>query len=187
VKPAPASRPRPAARRAPRSLTQLRIRDLRRLAAHRFAFASESQASITLVDILAQHLAMLPGDPRKRIAKLLDHEVIWYGIERFDALLDEIKAGVKWWKSAALGWHLHLTEHERATCKITTIEAAGISPEQRKAINLEKRRQRYAKARDEEGRKPRDQWLADHAEKPWIKAEISRAKWYRLKRETGVG
>lgn len=132
-----------------------------------------------MVEVLAHHLARLPGDPRKRIAQFLDHEARWYGTERFDDLLDQIKEGPKWWKAPALGWHLRLTEQERTICKITTIEAAGVSPEQRKALNLEKRRAKYVAARQSAGRKPRAQWLAEHASKPWIAAGMSRAKWYR--------
>jgi hypothetical protein len=167
------------------TITELRVRDIRRLAAHRFSFSNETPPGIAMVEILAQHLAMLPGDPRKRIAQFIDHEARWYGIERFDDLLDQLKERPKWWKAAELGWHLRLTEHERTTCKITTIEAAGVSPEQRKEINREKRKQRAAAARQAKGSKPRAQWLAEHSAKPWITAGISRAKWYRSHRETG--
>lgn len=167
------------------TVNQLRIRDLRRLIAHRFAFAVESPLAIALLETLANHLAALPGDPRKRIAALIDSEARWYGIERFDALLDQIKDGLKRWRAAELGWHLRLTEQERAKLKITTIEAAGVSPEQRAEINREKRKQRAADARKAKGAKPRAQWLAEHATKPWTAAGISRRSWYRHRRGTG--
>jgi hypothetical protein len=161
------------------SITQLRVRDIRQLASHRYAFASESPASIIMVEALAHHLALLPGDPRKRIAQFLDHEARWYGIERFDDLLEELKETRKWWKAAALGWHLKLTIHEREKLGIVTIEAAGVSPEQRKEMNREKRKQRAAADRLSKGSKPRAEWLAEHSAKPWIAEGISRRTWRR--------
>lgn len=182
MKPKPSGKPKPQPRAASNrhfSITQLRVKDLRRLAEARYAFASESPASVIMVEVLAHHLALLPGDPRKRIAQFLDHECRWYGIERFDNLLEELKTKRKWWKAAALGWHLKLTPQERERCGIVTIEAAGISSEQRAEINREKRKQRAAAKRQAKGSKARAEWLAQHSQKPWITAGMSRAKWYR--------
>lgn len=175
----PKHQPRPAPRTRRLTITELRVKDIRRLAAHRCSFSNDTDAGAAMVEILAQHLALLPGDPRKRIAQLIDHEARWYGIERFDDLLDRIKEGPKWWKAAALGWHLRLTEHERTICKIVTIEAAGVSAEQRAEINREKRKQRAAAARQAKGAKPRAEWLAEHSAKPWIAEGISRRTWKR--------
>lgn len=184
VKPKPRQAPSRASKRG-MTITDLRVRDLRRLQSHRHAFAVESPMAIALLEALAQHLWQLPGDGRKRIAQVIDHEARWYGIERFDDLLEQIKERPKYWKAGALGWHLKLTEQERNRLGICTIEAAGVSPEQRAEINREKRKQKAAEARKAKGAKPRTEWLAEHAQKPWIEAGISRASWYRQRRETG--
>jgi hypothetical protein len=84
-----------------------------------------------------------------------------------------------------LGLRQRVTNQERERLRIWTIAAYDMTAEERK----EQRRARAAaRKRRQRNRKPRAAYLAGSIAraKPWEKAGISRATWYRQNRETSV-
>jgi hypothetical protein len=106
---------------------------------------------------------------------------------------DEIDvAALRSLRAQALGIGLQLTAAIRAKLGITSIAPCDQTPEQRAAARRAKRRERDRKRRQRKRKATRAEWLAANTvskDKPWEKAGMSRAKYYReqarAKRETG--
>jgi hypothetical protein len=79
-----------------------------------------------------------------------------------------------------LGRHLRLTDLERTTLCITTIEAHDVTARERKEIRALKKAQRQRQRRREKGARPRTQYEASSLSKlkPWEQANMSRSTWY---------
>jgi hypothetical protein len=95
-----------------------------------------------------------------------------------------LKAGPHWYHPRSLGNNLEIDDEDRERLQAWTIEAWNISKEQRKVLNLEKRRKAEERRRRKAGAK--SQAESDMRTKPWEADGISRATYYRRKqRETG--
>jgi len=168
-------------------MAALRVRDLLKLMRARHGHTLPNDATGRAnAEIIAHHLAALPGDQQRRISNWLELWAPWMPIAQARALTTEATTKPKRWRADALAWRLHIIEIDRATLGITTIGATDCSKLERKARRKQRNRLRMQEKRRNAGIKPRAQYLADvkARAKPWEAAGISRATWYRH-RETG--
>lgn len=173
-------------RRPSSSISTLRIADLSRLIRARHGYVLPNDAAgNAAAEIMAHHLAVLPGDPRKRTGNWLQVWAPWMTIAAADALMTEAIMRPQRWRADKLAWKLKLIEIDRAALQITTIGAIDLSKAER--IKRRKERNRLAKLakRLAKGAKPRAQYLAASITKakPWAAEGISRASWYRRMRQ----
>jgi len=96
----------------------------------------------------------------------------------------------KMMKSDGVAGLLNVTLTERTTIGLNTIGACDVSKSERKKMAKERKRQqdrdRQAKNREARGcknRKSHEALTITH-QKPWVEAGVSRATWYRQRRET---
>lgn len=136
--------------------------------------------------IAAHHLASLGDDPAFIIDTWFRRWAPWLSLKEAQWLIGEAVSNPKRWRADTLAWRMRLTEAERSALGITTIGAIDLSKSER----AKRRRQRNIAAkraaRRAKGAMTRAQYLASvKTEKPWIKAGMSRATWYRRQsRET---
>jgi hypothetical protein len=121
-------------------------------------------------------MAFLPDDQR---ATWLDRHAAWMDAEIRDSIL---RLGPHWYSSRSLGDHLEVDNDDRERLKVWTVEAYDITKEQREVINREKNRQSHERGRRKAGAKPREQSL--ERMQPWKLLGMSRAKFYRLPKES---
>jgi hypothetical protein len=91
-------------------------------------------------------------------------------------------------KADALGCDLGLTSEARTRLGIHTIGPCDQTRAYRLALAKERKREKD-RVRRHQGRQPRTEYLASHSTsrtKPWEAEGMSRAKWYRLRRETSM-
>ena len=94
----------------------------------------------------------------------------------------------RWCSPRVLGNRLNLRDRERQQYGIRHIRPIDVSDEElidrRKAKARARERQRRLKS----GGRSREDYLANSLsrQKPWLAQGMSRARWYRLKRETGA-
>lgn len=173
------------ARKQPPSLGALRIKDLSRLFRARYGTEQpDDDDGRDNVRIMAHHLAMLAGDPRRRVTSWVQMHAPWLSIRELDRLLAEVVTRPRRWKAQRLAWRLRLTEADRKTLQITTIGSIDVGTADRLKARQERNRIAKLLARRAKGVKPRAQYLATsiNAAKPWQTAGISRATWYRRTR-----
>jgi hypothetical protein len=83
-----------------------------------------------------------------------------------------------WYWGRSLGQHLELYDEDRERLEAWTIEAVDVTKEQRKTINLEKRKKSWERYRRKQGIKPREQSAS--RTKPWEAAGFNcRRTWER--------
>jgi hypothetical protein len=86
-----------------------------------------------------------------------------------------------------LAQRLGVTDAMRTELRLTTIGATDVSKAERAERRRQLNKERLKANRREAGVKPRAEYLANalSRSKPWELEGISRATWYRRKRETG--
>lgn len=176
-------------RSAPRTKPQfasLRLRDLTKLIRARHGVELPNDAAgLLMVEIVAHHLAMLNANPIDRINRWVDLWAPWYRIGELKTLREEVLRNPKRWKADQLAWVLRLIEADRRALGITTIGAIDMGKRERMARRRQRSRARRMAKHRANGVKTRAEYLATVASpKPWIAAGISRATWFRRKRET---
>lgn len=178
--------PRRASRRSPMQLVALRMRDLARLFRSRWGITlPNDDAGRDDLKIALNHLACL-AHPRGHIAHWIEIWAPWLTAAEQREIVPPILANPQRWKADALAWRLRLTKEERTMLAITTIGAVDESKAARTKRRRSRDRQRKENARRSQGVLPRKEYEAKSAAvtKPWITEGISRATWYRRKRET---
>jgi len=125
---------------------------------------------------ICRTMAFLPKDRRPR---WLDRYAPWMNAEIRDSILS---LGPYWYSARSLGNHLEVDNEDRERLQVWTVEAFDINEEQRRMINLEKDRQAQERRRRNNGAKPQAESLSRL--KPWESLNMSRAKFYRLPKET---
>lgn len=196
----------PRRRISVRRMAAVRMAELYRLAVHRRAygiFLSPDQWSIAIAETLAA--APRGASPTGKAGR----EIRWAGLDlmslrremaKFDLGTfsdDELATIVRAvdssrehddfarTRSDTLAKHLSVTAEERWLCNIRTIGAIDETPAERRVRNRAEKNERDKKRqRTNRAGKHRPQSKSLSAEKPWEKAGISRATWYRQKRET---
>lgn len=172
-------------RRTPMQLVALRLKDLARIFHHRYGITlPDDDAGRDDLEVAINHLASL-ARPRKHISDWIELWAPWLPPKEQRDLVGAALATPQHWKADQLAWRLRLTAQERRMLGITTIGAI----DENKAARAKRRRtldkQRKADARRANGAIPRKQYEAQSVEHamPWIDEGISRATWYRRKRD----
>lgn len=173
-------RPRP-------TMATLRVRDLTVLAKGRFGLVlPDTQPGRSFANVMAHHLAALPGDPRKRISPWLRSWCPWLPLIDAETLLVECLTRPQRWSADKLAWRLRLLAADRTALRITTIGSIDESREQRAKRRKALDKARKATARKAKGTISRAQYLAKSISraKPWQSLGMSRAAWYRAGKPT---
>lgn len=173
-------------RRSPMQLVTLRLNDLANIFRHRYGIVlPDDDAGRDDLEVAINHLASL-ARPRRHIADWIGLWAPWITAADQQEMVGKALANPKHWKADQLAWRLRLTAQERRMLGVTTIGAI----DENKAARTKRRRmldrERKALARRTKGAKPRKDYEAQSTEQasPWITDGISRATWYRRKRET---
>lgn len=164
------------------SMASLRLRELHRLFAARYGpTLPDDDAGRDDIEIVAHHLAWLPGNTRTRIDSWIALYAPWMGIDERGMLIDRVTTGRKRWSADELARLLGLTMKERTKLAIRTIGAIDMSKRER--IKLRKERNRFATnaRRRAQGVRTRKEYLANAASRlePWKAEGMSERTWYR--------
>jgi hypothetical protein len=110
----------------------------------------------------------------------------WMTFAELATLIQDVEERPRRWRADKLAWRLRLTRADRDRLGITTIGAIDFSLAERQARRRQRDKLRKELSRRMQGTKPRAQYEAQAVSraKPWIVAAVSRATWYRRKRET---
>jgi hypothetical protein len=103
--------------------------------------------------------------------------------------INRIPPKERWREPDELGKILQVTNEERERLKLWTIHPCDMTSDELEEHRKAKARAKRRHNRQVRGIKPRKQWLAENSKsrvKPWEAEGISRAKWYRRQRETGL-
>jgi hypothetical protein len=175
-----------APRRTPMQLVALRLHDLAKIFRHRYGVVlPDDDAGRDDLVVAVNHLASL-ARPRRHITNWIELWAPWLTAGEQRDIVGAALANPQHWKADALAWRLRLTKEERRMLGVTTIGAI----DENKAARAKRRRQiereRKARQRRAKGAKPRKVYEAQSISSamPWISEGISRATWYRRKRET---
>lgn len=170
-------------------MAALRIRDIAQLYRSRYrGELPHDPVGLDAARIAVHHLACLSGDPRKRIGGWLRLWAPWLSLLEAEQLLVEAITKPLRWRADKLGWRLRVTEQERRALGITTIGAIDLPKAERIARRKASAKHRKLQLRRAQGAKPRAEYEAasTNRAKPWIAAGLSRASWYRKRRETSA-
>jgi len=164
------------------NLGAIRIREIVSLLQHRYGgdqLPPGADADVANY-VLACHLALLPGDPHRRLNSHLDMRAAWMTRAERDALIVRALGNPYRWTAARLGQKLGLKDAERDRLKITTIRSTDGLPSKERKRNRDRERRR--RERESAGCMKRTDYLEQSKERlePWNKLSISRATWYRL-------
>lgn len=171
---------------SPMQIVALRLNDLATLFRSRYGITlPDDDAGRDDLRIAINHLACLPR-PRPSIMHWLEIWAPWMPVAEAAELAGAAIASPRRWKADALAWALRLTMEQRTMLGITTIGAFDVPKSARTKLRKKRDRERKANQRRANGVKPRKVYEAQSISraKPWIAEGISRATWYRRKRET---
>lgn len=167
-------------------LLTLRLHDLAKLFHHRYRGPElpDDDAGRDDLWIALNHLACLPH-PRAACMAWVEKWAPWMPLAEASETASRAMVNPTRYKADALAWKLKITKEERRMLGITTIGAVGENKGMRTKRRKEQDRQRKINQRRSAGAKPRDQYEQQSASraKPWELEGISRATWYRRKRE----
>ncbi|WP_316176247.1 hypothetical protein [Bradyrhizobium sp. SZCCHNRI1073] len=137
--------------------------------------------------VALNHLACLPR-PRPAIMRWIEVWAPWMSVKAASELAAQVIANPQRWKADPLAWRLRLTFEDRTMLGITTIGAIDMNKAARTKRRKAADRERKARERRTKGAKPRKAYLEQSLAraKPWQAEGISRATWYRRRRETGA-
>jgi len=173
--------------RKPLSMAALRCAEIDRLLVARYGTVLPADdAGAEDARIMAHHLALMSGDPRRRITAWTGKRTPWMAPDAAERLIEQTIAKPLRWRADKLGKLLNLVEADRRRLGITTIGAADVTKEQRAAARKARKREAMQRRRRNAGAKPRSEYEAAAAGhgKPWEAEGVSRATWYRRHRDT---
>ena len=175
-------------RPSPMQLIGLRMRDLTALFRSRYGGTTllpDDDAGREDLFVAVNHLACL-AHPRKHISSWIETWAPWLTIAEQRDLVGPALANPQRWKADALAWRLRLTKEQRNMLGITTIGAIDEGKAARTKRRRQRERERRMASRRAKGAIPRVEYekRALSRAKPWEAEGISRASWYRRKRET---
>lgn len=174
-------------RGSPVQIVALRLKDLAAVFRARYGVTlPDDDAGRDDAELAAHHLAGLEH-PTGRIRQWLELWAPWMSIGEQKQIITSAIVNKRHWSADQLAWRLRLTAADREALGVTTIGAIDRGKGARTKRRKERERQRKANQRRAAGIKPRDQYEASAISraKPWKAEGISRASWYRRKRETG--
>lgn len=174
-------------RRSPMQLIALRLHDLAILFRSRYGRGElpDDDSGRDDLRIAVNHLACLPR-PQKAIAVWLELWAPWLTLAERAEIVRPILDNPMRWKADALAWRLRLTMEQRTLLGITTIGAIDMNKAARTKRRNAAKRKHLQSRRRKQGAITRVQYEANSISraKPWKAEGISRATWYRRKRET---
>ena len=127
---------------------------------------------------ICRTMAFLPNDRRRQ---WLDQNADWMDAPTRDYILS---LGPYWYAPASLGNRLELYDEDREKLEAWSIEAVGITKEQRHMINREKNRKAQERRRRKNGAKPQAQ--SERRARPWEAMKISESTYYRRKKRDTI-
>jgi hypothetical protein len=169
-------------------LVALRLADLATLFRSRYGRElPDDDAGRDDLRIALNHLACL-AHPRSHITNWIEIWAPWLTAAEQRDLVPPILANPQRYKADALAWRLRLTMEQRTVLGITTIGAIDMPKAQRSKRRREYQRKWQAGKRRKQGMKPRKMYEEQSISRaqPWKLEGVSRATWYRRKRETSV-
>src|SRR5882724_6348817 len=172
-------------RPSPMQLVTLRLHDLARIFRSRYGLTlPDDDAGRDDLEVAINHLASL-ARPRKHMSDWIDLWAPWLTGQEQRQMIGDAIANTQHWKADQLAWRLRLTAEERKVLGVTTIGAVDENKAARTRRRRKLDRERKAKARRSKGSKSRNIYEANSTEQamPWIDRGISRATWYRRKRD----
>lgn len=139
------------------------------------------------IKLAVDHLGAL-AHPARAITRWIGLWAPWLSIGEQQQYLVQGISHRRNWTADQLAWRLRLTKEERKMLGITTIGAIDMPKAARKKRRRDRERMRKANQRRAQGVKPRDEYEGQSLERtqPWKAEGISRATWYRRKRETAT-
>jgi hypothetical protein len=177
-------------RPSPMQLIGLRMRDLCIVFRSRYPgrdHLPDDDAGRDDLYIAINHLACL-AHPRKHVADWIDAWAPWLTAGEQRDLVGRALANPQRWTADQLAWRLRLTKEQRTMLGITTIGAIDEAKAARTKRRREREKQRRKATRRSQGALPRNIYEGQSISrtKPWETDGISRASWYRRRRETGT-
>ncbi|MDB5937583.1 MAG: hypothetical protein JWQ01_4927 [Massilia sp.] len=172
-------------RRSPMQLVGLRLNDLAKLFRSRYGTTlPDDDAGRDDLMVAVHHLASL-AHPRGHMTRWLEVWAPWLTIVEQKAIMAEAIANPQRWTADGLAWRLRLTKEQRTMLGITTIGAIDESKAMRAKRRKQLDRQRKENARRAQGIKPRATYEHQSLSKakPWEVEGISRASWYRRRKQ----
>lgn len=131
----------------------------------------------------------LGPDAKRRVHNTVETWAPWLDAkERFELVsqIERIPARDRKVKATTLGQRLRVTSEEREYLKLWTVTPFDLTDKQLKEQRKAKKRARDRRRRRAAGSKPRTEYEAASVSraKPWLAFGISRATWFRKRRET---
>lgn len=175
-------------RRSPMQLVTLRLNDLAKLFRGRYGHVlPDDDAGRDDMLVAINHLACLPH-PQKPIDCWLEIWAPWLTVKERKAIVGDALASPQRWKADALAWRLRLTAADRHALGITTIGAIDenkAARSKRRKAQARKRMQAYRKAKGARSRATYEGQSREQAA-PWLDEGISRAQWYRRRKQAAM-
>lgn len=169
-----------------RTMAAARISELTRLFDDLWGQAriEESDTGYQAARVMAHHIGKLRQAPR-RISDWLQHCASWMGMAERERLISEVDECPLKWTADKLAWKFKVTLEQRTRLKLTTVGAIDLPKAERIKRRARAKRDRMAANRQAQGAMSRAEYRkAVKSAAPWIEQGISRASWYRRKRET---
>lgn len=167
-----------------RLIANIRLRELERLYERRYrgrALPDDDDGRDSL-ELVAHHIAHLRGEVEHHIVAWASLWCPWLPQAEASALAARVAANPRRFKASTLAWRLRLTEVERAELEVTTIRSIGCITDQDVAERRRRRDRERKAGRRALARRARPEPLS--RAKPWENEGVSRATWYRRRRET---
>jgi hypothetical protein len=174
------------ARRSPMQLLTLRLNDLAKLFRGRYGITlPDDDAGRDDLWIALNHLACLPH-PQAAMTHWIEIWAPWLTAAESRDMLAQIMPHPTRWEADPMAWRLKLMMEERTVLGITTIGSIDVNKAARKKLRKKRSAKRKEGQRRKQGAKPRALYEAESISnaRPWEDEGISRATWYRHKRET---
>lgn len=167
------------------SFAAKRIAELKRLFAARYGSElPDDDAGRDDAFVMANHLAHGP-DASRRITLWLGLTVPWMRSDEAESLTARVLRKPLRWRADTMAKRLNLMAAERQRLGITTIGAVDVDKAERLAKRKERARLRQQLRRRNAGAMTRADYEAQsiNRTKPWEAIGISRASWYRQRKD----
>jgi hypothetical protein len=161
------------------SIRRKRRREIATLVKHQHGRLPDTDDRVIYLEAVAENLdhgidrVFALDDWCRRVGAKLPPDIV-------ERIIREI--GPRRRKADSLGKMLHLTERERAACRITTIGSIDCTKAHRIKRRKDCHRLRQRRRRQLAGATPRERSLS--RTRPWERLGMSRRKWYRLGKPT---
>lgn len=167
-------------RKAPLTITTLRISELERIYRHRFGGRfPNNKDGLNALTVMAEHF--IQRSAPEMVVGWIQARAPWVDDVTAAAIAGDAMERTSRQTAGQLGWRIKLTIEERRKLRIRTIRAAGQTDADIVADRKARDRERKAIERRAAGCKPRAQYEAESLSqtRPWERFGISRRTWER--------